>query len=814
MRRIALAVVLNGVLAGSAIAQSATEHPTGNRTTPPTLRDVQPKGIARGTTVELTLEGFNLAGAKRIHFDQPGIKGKVLRVKELPDLPDVRLGSNGTPSTIDLGPLPPRNQVTVEVDVSPEADIGAANFRLVTPLGTSPEGRILIEPYYGEAPDREPNNTLEGAFETYLPAILVGEISRPGDVDHYKIKVAAGEEVVFENGGALLGSSLQPVITILAEDQSVVKEFGADGDPMTSTFAHKFERAGTYYLRVSDYQQSGRNSHLYRIKAGKFVVANRVFPLGVEKNKAAAVELQGPRLTNVKLQVQGKPAHADANHLLLRPVVNGDRAFNELRLAVGDDPEVLSTGANRNGATAQSIKAPVTINGRIEASTDGVPVENYFRFRATKGNKYVFEVQARRFGSELDSFIEVLTDKGQPIERAVIRPVMETAITLRDHDSASRGLRLASYTGLEDGDWVMAGAELMRIEAMPLQPDADAVFDSFGGQRLAYLGTSSEAHAMDQPVYKVQIHPASSQFAPNGLPLTRLYYRNDDGGPGTGKDSYLEFVPPADGEYLVRIRDVRGLGGPEYAYRLNVRTPRPDFQLAVNPKNPNVPAGGSVPITVTALRKDGYDGPIEVSLQDLPPGITANAGVIRPGQVSTTLLLSAQSNAKLDDTFELKVSGQAAINGTRLVRMADPDDRLKLVTLMPPPDVSMHAKTREVVLEAGSTAEIEVAIQRQNGFGGRVPVEVRNLPPRVRIVNSGLNGVLINETETQRSFTIEALPSAEPGEQLIYVAGKVETRSNLDSSYAAPEAIRLRIVPAKSASSTKREPSASGAPRN
>jgi hypothetical protein len=154
------------------------------------------------------------------------------------------------------------------------------------------------------------------------------------------------------------------------------------------------------------------------------------------------------------------------------------------------------------------------------------------------------------------------------------------------------------------------------------------------------------------------------------------------------------------------------------------------------------------------------------------------------------------------------------LGGTKLVRMADPDDRLKLVTLMPPPDVSMHSKTREVVLEAGSTAEIEVAIQRQNGFGGRVPVEVRNLPPRVRIVNSGLNGVLINETETQRSFTIEALPTAEPGEQLIYVAGKVETRSNLDSSYAAPEAIRLRIVPAKSAASQRREPTSAGAPRN
>ena len=85
---------------------------TGNRTTPPTLDTVAPLGIARGTTVEMTVEGLNLARASAIYFSEPGVSGRVLRIKELPDLSDVRLGSNGTPSTIDLGPLPPRNQVT------------------------------------------------------------------------------------------------------------------------------------------------------------------------------------------------------------------------------------------------------------------------------------------------------------------------------------------------------------------------------------------------------------------------------------------------------------------------------------------------------------------------------------------------------------------------------------------------------------------------------------------------------------------------------------------------------------------------------
>src|SRR5258708_3068605 len=160
-------LMFTGLAMCAALAAADSAHPSGNRITPPTLNSVSPVGVARGTTVELTVEGLNLARASAIYFSEPGVTGRILRVKELPDLPDVRLGSNGTPSTIDLGPLPPRNQVTVEIAVSPDAEIGPVRFRLQTPLGTSPEGRFLIEPYYGESPDKEPNDTPEHAFACY-----------------------------------------------------------------------------------------------------------------------------------------------------------------------------------------------------------------------------------------------------------------------------------------------------------------------------------------------------------------------------------------------------------------------------------------------------------------------------------------------------------------------------------------------------------------------------------------------------------------------------------------------------------------------
>ncbi len=289
--RLALALFTLSLVPLSLIA-AELDSPSGHRTTPPLLNSVSPLGVSRGTTTELTVEGLNLAKASAIYFNEPGITGRILRVKELPDLPDIRLGSNGTLSTIDLGPLPPRNQVTVQLDVSPDAEVGPVGFRLQTPLGTTAVGRFLIEPYYGESIDKEPNDTPETAVDTYLPAILTGAISKPGDVDYFKIKVKAGEQLVFENGAMEIGSSLQPVVSILDADQSVVKEFGADGGKDAVWFAHKFDKAGTYYIRVADYQSSGRASNFYRIKVGQFPVALGAYPLGVQLGRTAQVTLK------------------------------------------------------------------------------------------------------------------------------------------------------------------------------------------------------------------------------------------------------------------------------------------------------------------------------------------------------------------------------------------------------------------------------------------------------------------------------------------------------------------------------------------
>jgi hypothetical protein len=767
-------------IAATAYAASTTsDWPTGNRTTPPSIDSVSPRGVPRGATTELTIEGLNLAKASAVFFSEPGIQARILRIKELPDLPDVRLGSNGGISTVDLGPLPPRNEVTLELDISADADIGPVDFRLQTPLGTSPAGRFLIEPYYGESADREPNDTPEDAVEVFTPAILVGAISKPGDVDYYKVTVKAGEQLVFENGAAMLGSALQPVVSIYDADQALVKEYGLEGGRSAQYFAHRFDKAGAYYIKIADYEEGGSARHFYRIKVGKFPLALAAYPLGVRKGQTAQIALSGYNLGAGKIAVAGEASPEDESAVILRPKVGAAKTFNKVELALGDEPEVEADAA-------QSIQAPVTVNGKLLAA------QKDFRFKARKGEKLVLEVNANRLGSPLDSMLEILDAKGNPVERATVRCELATAVTLNDPSSAGSGMRILSWTGMAVGDMLMVGSELVKVSAMPRGPDDDIRFESFEGQRLGLLDTTPEAHSIDTPVYKVQVYPPGKTFVGNGLPLVHLPYRNDDGGPGYGKDSRLRFTAPEDGEYIVRLRDVRGLHGEDYAYRLTVRAPAPDFRLSVEPRNPNVPMGGRIPITVTALRLDDFDGPIGVAIEDLPAGLSATKGTIEPGQVSTTLLLSADESAHLGVAVPLRVSGKATAGARQLAHWANPEDKLKLIAPMPKPDITMEAKTREVVLEPGKSATVEVEIHRNNNFGGRVPVEVYNLPPTVIVANVGLNGVLITENENHVTFTLQALANAGAIDQPIVLSGNIETRAAQQNEYAS-EAIVLKV---------------------
>lgn len=761
------------------------------QTAPPAVTFFTPRGMERGTTATVTIEGINLGGASQIIFSDPRVTGKILSNTEFPKEKIVIPKGVVFTGTI-IEDTSTRNRLKLEVSVPADCELARLAFRVRTPLGTTNTVSLLLGTL-DEIAEMEPNDSRARAQKITLPATINGAIENGSDSDHFQFEAKAGDELVFEVAAAQIQSALDSVLTLYdakGNQLSSNDDFGRSAD---SILGYRFEEAGIYTIRVADAQAGGSRRHFYRLSISDLPLVTSIFPLGLRQGTSAELAIDGFNLQGakrVKLQAQG-PA-SGMKRIPVEFATAKGAALKAPRAALGQHPEILERGGNGSIASAQAVVLPVTINGRLEGEKGGA-VEDHYRFSAQKGERISIEVHAERLGSALDSVIEVLDAKGREIPRAVIRPVLQTFLTLRDHDSSGGGMRIESYTGLAPGDFLMVGGELVQVNQLPYGPDDDIKFRSYRGQRITYEGTSPEGHALGSAVYKVEIHKPGTAFTPNGMPVATLYYRNDDGGPTYGKDSHLIFVAPEDGDYYVRLKDVRGESGREYAYRLTLAAPEPDFALAVRPANPNLARGARVPITVMANRIEGFDGPIEVELADLPPGLSSMPVIIPPGENQVVLVLAASADANLPETgVPLRVVGRARIDGREVTRTADPEDALSLITLSSAPDVELEVKTGDLVVEPGGRVEVRVEIRRANGFTGRVPIEVKNLPHGVWVPDIGLNGILITEAESSRTFQIEVMPTVKPMELTLFMTARVETTSPIPAEQASVP-VRLRI---------------------
>jgi hypothetical protein len=144
---------------------------------------------------------------------------------------------------------------------------------------------------------------------------------------------------------------------------------------------------------------------------------------------------------------------------------------NPLQLNVGHLPEIREAGSNNTIEQAQEIKFPAAISGVISAA----PQVDYFKFKATKGEDLVFEVDAARRGAALDSSLAVTDAKGKELA----------------HSEDVNGLdSLLFFKPTEDGEYVLqvrdfryqgGGNYAYRIYAGAL-PYVESIFP-FGGQR-------------------------------------------------------------------------------------------------------------------------------------------------------------------------------------------------------------------------------------------------------------------------------------------------------------------------------------------
>lgn len=136
-------------------------------------------------------------------------------------------------------------------------------------------------------------------------------------------------------------------------------------------------------------------------------------------------------------------------------------------------------------------------------------------------------------------------------------------------------------------------------------------------------------------------------------------------------DSLLSFKLPKNGSYYVHVADTQRKGGPEYAYRLRISRPQPDFELRVVPSEINARPGMSVPVTVYALRRDGFTGEIALKLKEAPEGFILNGGTIPANEEKVRVTLTVPAN-HIEKPRRLALEGKGSVGGKEIRHMAVP----------------------------------------------------------------------------------------------------------------------------------------------
>ena len=719
------------------------DRETGHRVNPPppVLSGLEPRGIQRGTKVQIQLSGQ--------HFN---------------DLTTVRTSHTNLVARVQPSPSGDMGR-WIEVEAAPTLRRGPYTVWVSSKYGESGGQVLWIDNIPQVAFVEQESVQLKS-----LPAACWGTLPTPGAVRTIEFHATAGDSVVFDADTEIIGSKAR--LNLVLEDTrggflDHADGFVGNGGPLLH---HLFAESGTYRLSVREALLRGSPEHFFRISVGVIPCVTGFFPPGVSVGHTNRLQLIGLNLpTNATVEVH--PTEVGELSLPLDPDVYHQRNLTKVLVTAG--AEVNEAEPNDQPADANSIPVPATANGRFWAGDGGVDKDLY-RFHARSDQQLWIETVTAQRGSPADTRIEVLDAAGQPVPRLLLQALRDSRINFRGIDSNSSDVRVDNYLEMELNQYLYMEGEVVRLFRMPQGPDSGFTFYTLNDRRRTYFDTSATAHAFDSVCYIVEPRPFHARPLANGLPTFPLNYANDDNEERRRDiDSRILFQAPADGDYLVRVSETRNARGPEFTYRLTVREASPDFEVSADEGALNVPEGSGQGFTVTALRKDGFDGEIRVDIQGLPDGWTVSTPLtIQAGHIRARGTIYARTGAVRPDPAhppQLRVTASAQIAGHSVEKSVA---GLSTVALTEKPKVAVYLEASSGSGSGGSTnqmdgAPLELTIApgeilparlrvQRNGHMDLLTFSVENLPHGIVVDNIGLNGVLIPKGQDSREIFLNA----------------------------------------------------------
>ena len=587
------------------------------------MNSVFPAGGKQGTTVEVTVNGFDLDASKQLHFDSPGISSEQ-------KLAEPGLGQTG------MQPVPNVFNVTIKPDVKPDI----YEVRVLGKYGISTP-RAFVVGTHPEIIEADPNNSLKQASEVPLGTIING-ITKDTATDYLKFSAKQGQRVIIDCWAFRIDSNCDPTLVLFdSEGRELERNRNTNRrDPMIDFTT---PRDGDYTVGVSDFLHNYYtlpSECFYRLSISTAPYLDFVFPPAGLPGSQGQYTLYGRNLPGGQpapdMTVRGKALEKLVVNITLPTenparlggdlLIDPSEAFidgieyrfdspqglsNPLLISMAGAPVVVEQEPNNDPAKAMLLKLPCEVAGQLYPRDD----QDWVAFEAKKGDVLWIEVFSQRLGLPTDPYLLVQQvkkdDKGveQVIDLHGVDDMEETSTHV--HWSFLSGLLFSTATH----------DPACRFEA----PD-DGIY------RVMVQDLARASEASPRFVYRLTIRPPQPDFRLVAVPRAPTAIVLDQG--------FLNITQATTWSPLLR-------------------------------------KGGAELIKIFAIRRDGFDGEIRVSADHLPTGVTSAPSILTPITKSSpepmkrtaTLVLKAADNAP-PGMASISVTGKATIGQTEVVREA------------------------------------------------------------------------------------------------------------------------------------------------
>lgn len=288
-------------------------------------------------------------------------------------------------------------------------------------------------------------------------------------------------------------------------------------------------------------------------------------------------------------------------------------------------------------------------------------------------------------------------------------------------------------------------------------------------------------------------------------------------------DSFIEhWAAPADGKYILEIRDIHLRGGPQFPYVLEATRSQPRFDLFIDTDKTQVMPGGAAAIFVRAIRKNGFTGEVQLEIEDLPAGITATCGKILASGLDGCIVLEAQADAR-------PTAGNIVVRGKATHTLADNQVLPISETAIPYQEiynpgggrnhffVDTHAvcllgsgdiqgvklSEYDISLKPGESKKIAVTIERNPGYDKNVTLDMlfqhlgqvygNSLPKGVTLDDKDVKS-LLSGSDSQGHLTLKCAADAQPCDpQVTCVMANVSLNFVMKATYAS-QPVRITVA--------------------